>query len=200
MKKLALFLIAFTLISCEYQLENEIKKSVKFQLRNYPESTLQDIYKNFFQDAFGPGHLMADTDACLNYLQIELGKFETDKIKTLVEPLGYENNFVRVDLSVIKDGIVSYEDYARAFIESGVYFTTPDPEEWISEWNQIIKVIESLDLEIQDYEADKEKLSKMLDNGDFVVHHSQKFIDSYKPHYRIIYKEIFDKELLAFFE
>ena len=86
MKKLALFLIAFMLISCEYQIENEIKKSVKFQMRNYPESTLQDIYKNFFQDAFGPGHLIEDAEASLNYLQIELGQFESDKLKTVVEP------------------------------------------------------------------------------------------------------------------
>ncbi|MCK4922268.1 MAG: hypothetical protein KAS71_14550 [Bacteroidales bacterium] len=200
MKKLALFLIAFMLISCEYQIENEIKKSVKFQMRNYPESTLQDIYKNFFQDAFGPGHLIEDTEACLNNLQIELGQFESGKLKTVVEPLGYENNFVRVDLSVIKDGIVSYEDYARAFIESGIYFSEPNLDEWINEWQQIVEIIEDLDLEIQNFDADKEKLTKMLENGEYVVHHSKQFIDNYDPHYRIIQKEIFDKELLAFFE
>lgn len=200
MKIFALFLITFMLISCEYQLENEIKKSVKFQMRNYPESTLMDIYKNFFQDAFGPGHLIEDADACLNILQIELGQYESAKLKTVVEPLGYKNNFVKVDLSVIKNGIVSYEDYARAFIESGVYFSEPDLDEWILEWNMIVEIIENLDLEIQNFESDKEKLNKMLENGEYVVHHSQRFIDSYDPHYRIIQKEIFDKELLSFFE
>ena len=173
MKKLALFLIAFMLFSCEYQLENEIKKSVKFQMRNYPESTLQDIYKNFFQDAFGPGHLIEDAEACLNNLQIELGQFESGKLKTVVEPLGHENNFVRVDLSVIRDGIVSYDDYARAFIESGVYFSEPHLDDWINEWQLIVEIIESLRKRLKyiglimvEYhsEEDRRKLDALLED------------------------------------
>lgn len=34
-----------------------IEASVRQQLQHYPASTLKDLYKNFFQDAFGPGHL-----------------------------------------------------------------------------------------------------------------------------------------------
>ena len=41
-----------------------IMAAIGQQMADYPESTLKDIYKNFFQDAFGPGHLMSgDADA-----------------------------------------------------------------------------------------------------------------------------------------
>lgn len=200
MKKLGLFLIVLTLMSCEYQLDKEIEKSVKFQLRNFPESSLQDIYKNFFQDAFGPGHLLENPEESLNYLQIELGEMKEGKLKTKVIPLGYKNNFVRVELSLIKDKVISYDEFAKAFIESGTFFESPDPEEWSAEWTHILKVIESMNLDIPNFNEDKEKLSQMMEKGDFVVHHSQAFIDAYDPHYRIIYKEIFDKELLTHLE
>lgn len=197
MKKTGLFLIVLALMSCEYQLDNEIKKSVKFQLRNYPESTLQDIYKDFFQDAFGPGHLLENPEESLNYLQRELGQMEEGKLKTKVIPLGYKNNFVRVELSLIIDGVITYDEFAKAFIESGKFFERPDPKEWEAEWKHILQVIESMNLEIPNFETDKKQLAEMLKNGDFIVHHSQAFIDAYDPHYRIIYKEIFDKELLT---
>ena len=200
MRKLLILALAISLVSCESKMENEVKKAVKFQMRNYPESTLQDIYKNFFQDAFGPGHLLKDPEASLISLQEELSNFERSKLKPLIEPLGYEHKFVRVDLDVIKKDIVHYEDFARAFIESGDYFSVPNLEEWIDEWQQILEIIESLDLNIPNFEAEKEILNEMLKNGEYVVHHSQQYIDSYDPHYRIIQKDIFDKELLSFFE
>ena len=31
---------------------------VRWQMDNYPESRLIDLYKNFFQDKFGPGHMI----------------------------------------------------------------------------------------------------------------------------------------------
>jgi hypothetical protein len=49
-----------------------IEKAVINELKYYPEARLRDIYKNFFQDAFGPGHLIPDTTHAGNYLNYEL--------------------------------------------------------------------------------------------------------------------------------
>jgi len=35
--------------------------AVLYESKYYPEARLRDIYKNFFQDPFGPGHLIPDT-------------------------------------------------------------------------------------------------------------------------------------------
>ena len=40
-------------------------------LDRYPLSTLADLYKSFFQDEFGPGHLLADEAGALSYLDRE---------------------------------------------------------------------------------------------------------------------------------
>lgn len=39
-----------------------VTKAIEEQMNTYPESTLKDIYKSFFQDAFGPGHLIPESE------------------------------------------------------------------------------------------------------------------------------------------
>ena len=48
-----------------------IIRSVERQLERYPHSTLRDLYKNYFQDRFGPGHIIADEQAADRYLRYE---------------------------------------------------------------------------------------------------------------------------------
>ena len=85
-----------------------IIRSVERQMERYPHSTLRDLYKNYFQDRFGPGHIIADDQAADRYLRYELENstsFEGDDY----EPTGYEEHFLRVNLRVIADGRVPYE-------------------------------------------------------------------------------------------
>lgn len=65
------FLIHF-ILSLPGQNEDHIKKAVLGELKHYPETQLRDIYKNFFQDAYGPGHLIPDSTHAGKYLDIEL--------------------------------------------------------------------------------------------------------------------------------
>jgi hypothetical protein len=83
----------------------------------YPESTLRDLYKNFFQDRFGPGHIIADNSAADRYLRYELNTAEGFEGLDY-EPTGYEGRFYRVNLGVIADGRVPYEKYFDAFVRS----------------------------------------------------------------------------------
>ena len=53
------------------QQRQEVERVVKWQLENYPESRLTDLYKNFFQDKFGPGHMVADTASAGAYIRRE---------------------------------------------------------------------------------------------------------------------------------
>ena len=38
-------------------------------------------------------------------------------------------------------------------------------------------------------------ISSYLDKGEFILHHSEAFSIAYNPHYRIIARDIFEKEL-----
>lgn len=84
---------------------------IRKMLREYPQSTLQDIYKSFFQDRFGPGHLVADTAAARKYLRTEIEKMETSSLP-YYEPAGAGKNFYRVNLSLVKEGVVSEDIFS----------------------------------------------------------------------------------------
>ena len=48
---------------------------------------------------------------------------------------------------------------------------------------------------LPDYDADCKEIEDRLDRGEYVGHHSKVFEESYSSHYRIISRQIFEKEL-----
>ena len=97
------------LISCQ---NNAVKDAISAQLRQYPDTRVQDIYKNFCQDNLGPGHLVPDPEVAKSYLLTELELYRDDldsarydKPASRYVPVGDKGNYVRVDLSVVLDGI-----------------------------------------------------------------------------------------------
>lgn len=173
----------------------KIRQSVERQLELYPESTLRDLYKNFFQDRFGPGHIIADNTAADRYLRYELNVAEGFEGLDY-EPTGYEGRFYRVNLGVIADGRVSYEKYFDAFVRSVNNIKPISIEQWRTEWHEIDSVIMSMRLQLENYSADRAEIKALIEGGDYVMHHSQRFNDHYQPHYRIIERTIFENEIL----
>ena len=171
------------------------QSSVERQLELYPESTLRDLYKNFFQDRFGPGHIIADNSAADRYLRYELNAAEGFEGLDY-EPTGYEGRFYRVNLGVIADGRVPYDKYFDAFIRSVNGITPISIEEWSKEWHEIDSVIMTMGLQLEDLSADRAEIKALIEGGDYVMHHSQHFNDHYQPHYRIIERTIFENEIL----
>ena len=173
----------------------KIRQSVERQLELYPESTLRDLYKNFFQDRFGPGHIIADNSAADRYLRYELNAAEGFEGLDY-EPTGYEGRFYRVNLGVIADGRVPYEKYFDAFVRSVNGIKPISIEQWRTEWHEIDSVIMSMGLQLENFSADRAEIKALIDGGDYVMHHSQRFNDHYQPHYRIIERTIFENEIL----
>ena len=183
-------------ISCQHDsTDRAIIEAVEKQMKMYPKSTLRDLYKNFFQDYFGPGHIIANTDAASNYLQQELAtstEFEGEDY----EYTGYKGKMVRVNLKVIADGRVPYDKYLDAFLRSVNGIIPPSIEEWRAEWAKIDSVIKAMDIELDDAEKDRQEIRQLLDDNKFVMHHSRQFNEHYAPHYRIIERTIFEEEIL----
>ena len=188
---------AMTLFACSRvnPTHEKIRQSVERQLELYPESTLRDLYKNFFQDRFGPGHIIADNTAADRYLRYELNTAEGFEGLDY-EPTGYEGRFYRVNLGVIADGRVPYDKYFDAFVRSVNGITPISIDEWSKEWHEIDSVIVSMGLQLEDFSADRAEIKALIEGGDYVMHHSQRFNDHYQPHYRIIERTIFENEIL----
>ena len=192
-----IFLIFFTtksVVCCPLSVD-KIKESIERQLNDFPKSTLQDLYKSFFQDRFGPGHLVSDTSMAGRYLRHELNN-STVFHEKYYEPTGYESNYYRVNLSVIKENKISYQDFFDAFLRSVENVNLNDIEEWKTEWSEIESVIISMDLNLENFEEDLEMIHSVLEEGNYAIHHSEIYNSEYNPHYRIIEKSIFEKEIM----
>ena len=174
------------------QEKERIKDAVLQQMESYPHSTLTDIYKGFFQDEFGPGHLLEDTNAAWQYFTRELNSMQS-RGRYRAEPCGTGKKFVRVPMDIIKDSLVSPQEYFDAFMESSSAFDMPDIEAWKKEWSAILQVIKELDLGLEGFEEDEKALADMLEGGQAMVHHSARYRELYDPHYRIMTVEAYNK-------
>lgn len=184
-----------TVLSSYPSVSDSISEALDYQLSHYPSSQYRDVYKNFMQDFFGPGHILADTAASGRYLRQELaegGPFDGP----LYEKTGFRGNFYRVNLSLIKDSIVPYDLFFNIFVESVQGITPPSREEWMKTWNLIDSVITEKGIHFMDEEIDRIELGKQFEEGNYIAHHSRRFNDSVHFHYRIISRENFEKIIL----
>lgn len=194
-KAMPLALIILGFFSCSSGrkgTDSETTRAVAAQLNAYPASTLADIYKSFFQDEYGPGHLLEDPDAARRYLDAELAGM-TSRKRYLAEPCGTGRNFVRVPLDLVKDSLIDPEIYYNAFLESAADFSVPDPRRWRKNWAEIVRVIENMDVAIDGFDQDRRHLDDLLRQGKPVVHHSDRYVGAYDPHYRIMTVEAWDR-------
>lgn len=203
-KTLLLLLLFFTVFLTEAQ-DASIRQAIVQQVETYPASTLKDIYKNFFQDAFGPGHLMSNApDAeqrMRNYLEQECEEAKKDINPCPdYELTGSHGRFYRVNLSVINDGRVPMNTFLNAFMKSAAQFSLPKVEDWKQEWIAIEKCIKELGYQFPDQAQDSAAIMNILDQGQYASHHSIAYNEAYHPHYRLIEKTIFEKELLPLIE
>lgn len=200
-KILMMAVAVFALAACQSDgaMHRKVRKAVEWHMQTYPYSTLQDLYKNFFQDRFGPGHIIADDASADKYLRYELSTAESFGGADY-EPTGYEGRFLRVNLGVIADGRVPYERFFDAFVRS-VNGIAPTPiEEWQKEWAEIDSVIQAMELNLPNEAADRAAIKALIEGGEYVMHHSESFGEHYDPHYRIIERTIFEQEILPLLE
>lgn len=197
MKGILCSLLLCALLACSGK--SGVHTAVERMLSDYPASTLQDIYKSFFQDRFGPGHIVADTAQAAVYLRHELESVDNLDVK-LYEPTGEHCNYYRVALAAIASGKVPFDTYLSCFLRSVREVEAVDVEVWAAEWALKEKVIASMDLGLPGCADDAAAIEEMLSSGHYAVHHSKQYNAHYAPHYRIIAKDIFEAEILPLLE
>lgn len=170
----------------------KVVDAVAKMLEKYPHALLEDICKSFFQDEFGPGHLLNDVQASRLYLLRELSQMESLE-RYQPEPCGLGQNFYRVNLDMIKDEIISFDQFFTAFTESATAFALPTAESWKQKWMDIEGCLKPLKTLIADFDKSQSYLQNRLNQGKVVVHHSKRYVESYHPHYRIIHKQVLKK-------
>lgn len=196
-----LLLIAFVCAHAQTKCVDaaNVRLAVERMVKDFPHSTLQDIYKSFFQDNFGPGHAVPDSAQAAAWLRNELAKVDRLDV-TLYEPTGFKGNYYRVSLATVVGGKVQADALLSAFLRSVRAVQPSEVEVWAKEWEQIEGIIATMELYLPNYDADAKAIKEMLATGHYAVHHSRLYNEHYAPHYRIIAKEIFEKEILPLLE
>lgn len=194
MRKLLLVLA----LACSFSLFGQsidtvaMRSAIEGQLATYPESTLQDIYKSFYQEHFGPGHIISDTASARRYLMRELSEMGETQSPNF-EPTGCQGDYVRVYLSAVSDSLITAEQLLDAFVRSANSRQEPTVS-WMEKWEAIVSIIQANKIEVQGFETDLPLLTEAARNNQ-AVHHSRRYNEAYHPHYRIVERGIFERGL-----
>ena len=149
----------------------DIDGFVNKQLQTYPQLRLLDLYKSCFQDYMGAEHLVSDRQRVKAYLDDELNTTSIDDLMPWnYEPCGIDSN----------------------------YYRTVDS--WRDRWHVIIGTIDQMQLGLPHYQQDKAFIDSILSVGRYAISHSPEYREAYHPHYRIVERGIFERELKPLIE
>jgi len=184
--------LCFVFVTCQTR-EKQIELALLSQLKTYPASHLQDIYKNFYQDCFGTGHAISDTAMVMRYLDDELKNTSVSSAPP-IELLGWRHNFVRVNIDLVRQGKITVNKLAKAFTVSANMVKEENMQQWVDEWQIVVSIIEKRKLPIPNFEHDKMYIDSLLDkNPKIAMHHSRAYNEHYAPHYRVVAVSVFEQ-------
>ncbi len=151
-----LLLIVFALLSLHTACCQCPDALIKYTQR-YPAAEPTDLYKLVFQDLYGPGHLLTDSMAAVRYISREVEDMSDSSRFPLYEYTLCDSLFVRVNLVLVKRGVIGIGRLVSVLLRSAQGMPTPDPK--------------------------------------YVCSHSASFKAAYDPHYRIVRRDLFEREL-----
>ena len=186
-----LFLATFLLAGCGGASDGR-EAFVRAFFERYPQATLQDIYKGSFQDTFGPAHLLTNRESVKNYILHEMKQADSFPGEDYV-PCGWQGNFLQVNLKVIADGRVPIDVFVDAFMAGANGVDTTLTPVFLEEWQALLQTVRRVHPHLAGFAQDSTLLARLLGEGQYVVHHSQPFNDTYHPHYRIIRRDVFEE-------
>ena len=189
-------LLSFALIMSVAVSAQDVEGFVNRQMQAYPKSRLLDIYKSCFQDYMGAEHLVSDRQRVKAYLDEELNTTSLDDLMPwYYEPCGIDSSYYRVSIRAIKESLVSEDLLLNAFIRSANTEKRPSVESWSKRWHKIIGTIDQMKLDLPNYQEDTQFIDSVLSVGKYAISHSPDYREAYHPHYRIVERSIFEKEI-----
>lgn len=161
---------------------NELTAILTAHAAKYPNMQPQDAVKLLYQNEFGPGHLVSDHAAALDYLRRECSTVTPDPTAPLIEDIG--NGLVRVMLAALNDEEYSPEMLNDHFVRSaGLHMGT------LAGFLQKLDVLRALTVQgLFSFRAEEldAYLTDYMAMGCPAVSHSPVYRDAYHPAYRVV--------------
>ncbi len=184
--------VLFEQLSGPWELCNNDEKSIQIMCEDihsqYPEATLQDVYKTCYQDYFGAEHLMSDTAAAQQYLQSEFEECRHTDMSLMPkrEPTGFRHRFTRINLACVVDRELTEEQLLALFIDAASK-DNAFGDAWAEEWQKIERIALRVCPDWANEPLQTEL--RLAAEGNHAVRHSEAFRKAYNPHYRIVRAE-----------
>lgn len=183
--------MAIAAVSCS-QPATKTEEFVNAEFATFPESRFVDIYKSFFQDAYGPGHLIPDTTHAGIYLSEEL-QYENWPDTLLWQATGINHDYYRINLVLVKNGTIPRDTFLLAMLESATLARKPEISDFKNQVEELYKVVQQKYPGLPDLEKDKKAIDAQLDKGEVMMHHSEHYLKTYQRRYRIVHRSVFER-------
>jgi hypothetical protein len=185
-----LLTLALSLAFCSRQ-KLTLEEFVRNEFRAFPESRFVDIYKSFFQDNYGPGHILNDTTLAGKYVDEDLAN-EVWPDTVLWQATGTRHNYIRMNLVLVKKGIIPRDTLLLAMLRSAPLAQKPPIADFRKEVDKLYLVVKAFKPDLADLEKDKKAIDDQLSKGEVMMHHSEHYLNIYQRRYRIVHRTVFD--------
>lgn len=168
-----------------------VKQLVEFHQLRHPQLRVQDVYKLFYQAAFGVEHILSDSSEVASYLARELASLDTaTSDEPLFEQISLDGDVVRVNLRQFKALNLDPSLLVKVMFQSARE-TIPDTVVFNRMWNEFSSLVRFGFLKFPS--DDIREWDARIESGNIPpIHHSREYSEANKPAYRVVRRGIFE--------
>jgi len=160
---------------------------LQHHVRRYPRMRVPDVYKLLYQGEFGNKHVLEDPQAAWTLLRREMDRVEADSTEPLSEHISPDHSIIRIHLRPFKSKNLDPSGLWNAMIHAAEA-VTGDVNRLRVRWQIFEKGTKQglLPFSVEEVAAFWQAMER---KGFPSVHHSQEYVESYHPAYRVIETE-----------
>lgn len=150
----------------------------------YPLAQIEDLYKLAHQAALGSEHAVESIDTAMDWLTREIDEMGTAPEEPMLDPISGDGQILRIHLQPYITSGADPEILLNAFLQTANNF--PGSTEKLSRyWMTTTRLAEEEAIQFTPDEL-RTYFTRMKSLNFPAVHHSPQYLDSYKPHYRVV--------------
>lgn len=171
-------------IGCNSQTESRYLLILEEQHARYPAMDAQDWYKLVHQSVFGAGHAIQNVEAAHDWLIREWEDLDTVSNEPLVEILGPDSMYARINLRPYKSVGGSSDELFRVFLQTANQGA--EPGDGFERYWQFLRKAARKRIIAVSVDALDSLYSIMSAEGLPAIHHSERYSELYDPAYRVV--------------
>jgi len=164
--------------------EVQFRSILNHQWLRYPSMQILDLYKLIHQAALGSEHAVGNAEAARTYLEEEVKQLGDGPDEPIIDPISPSGDIVRVNLRPYLQVKSNLDILLNAFIRTANEFHG-SKDDLCKYWVYALKMVEMGDLDLDPVGMEK-FFSNMEREGFPAVHHSDVYVESYHPAYRVV--------------